>query len=72
MTERQLLRLAQGIALLSRRAKDSGCWRLTRALHDAGYYAGCLLGEKLAEERNEERNRVAESHPRPTKETRDD
>jgi hypothetical protein len=47
MTERELLRLVHSIVLAGRRAKKVGCHKLTRALDDAGFYAGMELGKLL-------------------------
>jgi hypothetical protein len=47
MTERELLRLVHSIVLAGRRAKKVGCHKLTKALDDAGYYAGMELGKLL-------------------------
>jgi hypothetical protein len=47
LSERDLLRLIRGIVLAGRRAKKAGSSKLTRALDDAGYYAGLELGRLL-------------------------
>jgi len=52
MTQGQILRLIHSIVLAQRRAKRLRCAKLTRALDDAGYYAGRELGARLAAERH--------------------
>jgi hypothetical protein len=53
MTEREMLLLIRSIVLARRRAQPLGYTPLTRALDNAGYYAGLKLGEKLATERKD-------------------
>jgi hypothetical protein len=54
LSERDLLRLIRSIVLAGRRAKKAGSSKLTRALDDAGYYAGLELG-RLLKQREEVR-----------------